>query len=227
MKRKKILAVIPARKGSKGIKNKNIKKFNGKPLIAWSIELAQKSSLIDKVILSTDDKKIAQIGKKYGADVPFLRPKELARDNSPSVDSVLHLLKNIESFDYILLLQPTSPLRKLSDINGIINFSLKYKYKSTLSISEITDYPQLMMRLGNKNMITKRFNLVKSTARQNYEKLYRINGALYFIEINYFKKIKSFISKETKGYKMPKIRSIDIDDYFDWKSAELLFKNRK
>ena len=84
-----------------------------------------------------------------------------------------------------------------------------------------------MMRLGNKNMITKRFNLVKSSARQNYEKLYRINGALYFIEVNYFKKIKSFISKDTRGYKMPKIRSIDIDDYFDWKSAELLSKDIK
>ena len=121
-----ILALIPARGGSKGIPGKNIKKLNGKPLIAWTIEVAKTISEIDRIVVSTDDNKIAKIAKQCGADVPFLRPFDLAQDNTPGIATVLHAIENIpEYYDEVLLLQPTSPLRISDDILGVINTARK------------------------------------------------------------------------------------------------------
>ena len=122
---KKILGIILARGGSKGIKNKNIKLINGKPLIYWTIKSAMKSKKLSKVILSTDSKKIALIGKKYNLNVPFIRPSKLAKDNTPSVDAIEHALnflkKSGEEFEFVVLLEPTSPLRSVQDIDKSIN----------------------------------------------------------------------------------------------------------
>ena len=123
-KNKKILAIIPARGGSKGIKNKNIKPMNGKPLIVWTIEAAQQSIYLDKFLVSTDSKEIAKVAKHNGAEVPFLRLSKYAKDDSPSYEAVLHAIDQLklkgETYDYVALLEPTSPLRGYKDIDNAI-----------------------------------------------------------------------------------------------------------
>lgn len=226
MKKKTIVAIIPARKGSKGIAKKNIKKINNKPLIQWTIETAKEIKLIDEIIISTDDKNVEKISKKLDVKVPFLRPKKYAKDNSLGIDTVIHALKKISNFDYVLLLQPTSPMRSQKDIKGIINFTLKNKLKSSVSVNEVKDHPELMYTLNDRKKIMKEFpqyNTVK--LRQKYKKIYRVNGALYMCEIKWLLNKKDFLTKETYGYIMPLERSIDIDDQYDWKIAEMLLKN--
>jgi len=136
-KDKKILALIPARGGSKGLPRKNIKPLLGKPLIAWTIEQSLASKYLDKVVVSTEDKEIAEISKKYGAEVPFIRPKELAKDDTPSIDVVLHaidFLEKKELFNIIVLLQPTSPLRTISDIDNSIEFLFSKNAQAIISV---------------------------------------------------------------------------------------------
>lgn len=122
---KKVLAIIPARGGSKGIPKKNIKPLNGKPLIAWTIEEAKKSVYIDKLIVSTDCEEILEVAKEFGAEVPFKRPAELAQDDTPSVELILHAIDYLSGYDYITLLQPTSPLRVVKDIDQCISKTIK------------------------------------------------------------------------------------------------------
>ncbi len=226
----RILAIIPARAGSKGIKDKNIKAVNKKPLIYWTIREAKKVASIKKLIVSTDSKKIANIARKYGAAVPFIRPKKYAMDNTLGVKTVLHALSNLDhqNFDYILLLQPTSPLRVAKDINGIIKFVLKNNLKSAVSVSIVKDHPELIYNLSKSNKITKSFKQYNSVKiRQRYKKLYKINGALYMAQKKWLLKNKDFLKKDTYGYVMPYERSIDIDEIQDLKLAELILRSRK
>ena len=130
------IALIPARGGSKGIPRKNIKLFNSKPLIFWTIKAAIESKFVDRVIVSTDDEEIAHIAKSLSAEVPFLRPKELAQDNSSGIDPVVHALNNLQNVKDVLLLQPTSPLRRTKDINGIFELRSKKNTSSAVSVSE-------------------------------------------------------------------------------------------
>ncbi len=224
MKEKKnILAIIPARSGSKGIKLKNIKLFSGKPLISWTINEAKKISKIDKIIVSTDDEKIAKIARKLDVEVPFIRPKKYSKDDSPGIDVVLHALSHFKDYKYILLLQPTSPLRSKKDINGIINFMLKNNLKSTVAISKVREYPELMYKMNKEKKLIREFMKYRSfNIRQKYDALYRINGALYMSDTNWILKNKTLVNKETFGYMMPIERSADLDDAFDWEIAELL-----
>lgn len=228
--KKRILAIIPARAGSKGIKNKNIRMINKKPLIYWTINEAKKVSAINKLIVSTDSKKIATIAETYGAAAPFIRPKKFAMDNTLGIKTVLHALHAIDhnNFDYILLLQPTSPLRIAKDINGIINFVIKNNLKSAVSVSSVKDHPELMYELSNSNKLIKSFKNYNSIKiRQRYKKLYRINGALYIAQKKWLIQHKDFLRKETHGYIMPYENSIDVDEIYDLKLAELILKNRK
>ena len=230
MKEKKnILAIVPARLGSKGIKLKNIKLFCDKPLISWTINEAKKISKIDKIIVSTDDEKIAKIARKLDVEVPFVRPKKYSKDDSPGIDVVLHAISYFKDYKYILLLQPTSPLRSKKDINGIINFTLNNNLKSTVAISKVREYPQLMYKMSKEKKLIKEFIKYRSfNIRQKYEALYRINGALYMSDTNWILKNKTLVNKETFGYLMPIDRSADLDDSFDWEMAELLMrKNQK
>lgn len=121
------LAVIPARGGSKGIPRKNIREIAGKPLIAWSIEEAKKSKYITKLILSSDDKEIIDVAKQYGCEAPFVRPKALAADETPGVDPILHAIEQCPGYDYVVVLQPTSPLRTVENIDGAIEMLLAKK----------------------------------------------------------------------------------------------------
>lgn len=213
---KKIVALIPARGGSKGIKNKNLILFKKKPLIYWSIKAALKSKYIDECYVSTDDKNISKVAKQYGAIIPFKRPKKLSTDKASTNSVVDHFLSQIdEKYDYLILLQPTSPLRDFIDINRSLQFMFKSKKKSLVSIAKL-DYPNEWVVEQNKKDIISFVNKKNDISRrQDSINYYKINGAIYITEINYYKKYKSFITNKTIGYKMNFEKSIDIDTKFD------------
>jgi CMP-N-acetylneuraminic acid synthetase len=217
-----ILTLIPARSGSKGIPKKNIKLFCNKPLIAWTIETALMSGVSNKIVVSTDDSEIAKVSLEYGAEVPFMRPSELALDSTPGVDPALHAISMLNDYDWLLLLQPTSPLRNIDDIIGITEYAKRSKSPSIVSVSESSVHPY--------NAYTMEQNYLRSfhnefvACRQQLPKSYSPNGALYFIECDWLLEQKSFITDSTVGYCMPKSRSIDIDDELDWVLAEFLMQ---
>ena len=218
------IALIPARGGSKGIPRKNIKLFNSKPLIFWSIKAAIESDFVDRVIVSTDDEEIAEIAKSLSAEVPFLRPKELAQDNSSTIDTVIHALNNLHNVNDILLLQPTSPLRRTKDINKIFQLRTKKNKSSAVSISDSGKNIDLFFAMDSQNMIHPISNNFKLMPRQKYKRLYNVNGALYLSTRDSFIKNLSFFTSKTLGYIMPDKYSIDIDTQLDWDFAEFLMK---
>lgn len=231
-KGKTILGLIPARGGSKGLPRKNIKPLLGKPLIFWTIEQALASKYLDRLIVNTDDIEIAEISKKYGAEVPFIRPKELAEDNAKGIDVVLHaidwFMKNdkLKQFDLLMLLQPTSPLRTTEDIDKAIEYLFLREAKAIVSVCEVDHHPLWSNTLLEdgcmKNFIRRE---VMNKNRQELPVFYRLNGAIYLAYCNYIKERKSFFGKETFAYIMPKERSIDIDNEIDFKLAQILVKS--
>lgn len=232
-KGKNILGLIPARGGSKGLPRKNIKPLSGKPLITWTIEQALAGKYLDIVVVSTDDKEIVEISKKNRAEVPFIRPKELAEDNAKGINVVLHtidwLKKNDrqKQYDLLMLLQPTSPLRAKEDIDKAIELLFLKKAKAIVSVCEVDHHPLWTNTLPEdgcmKDFIRKE---IMNKNRQELPLFYRLNGAIYLAYCNYIKERKSFFGKETFAYIMPKERSIDIDDEIDFKLAEILLTQR-
>ncbi|MAJ44736.1 MAG: acylneuraminate cytidylyltransferase [Candidatus Marinimicrobia bacterium] len=222
---KQTLTIIPARGGSKRIKNKNTKKLLGKSLINWTIESALKSKYVNRVIVSTDNKKISNEAKRSGIEVPFLRPPKLSTDKAKSIDLVLHAIKNIPGYEWILLLQPTSPLRTSKDIDNIFKLCFKKKALSVVSVCSVNQHPYKMFTI-NKNLYLK--SLIKKKnkdeVRQNLPKTYITNGALYLVNISWLKKRKKFIDFDTIGYEMPPEKSVDIDTLNDWYLAENILK---
>ena len=222
--RKKVLAIIPARGGSKRLPRKNILDLNGKPLIAWTIEAALKSKYIDKTIVSTDDKEIADISTKYGAEVPFIRPAHLSTDTASSIDVVFHavefLKKNNEQYDIVILLQPTSPLRTTKDINKALEM-LNNKTKAVISVCE-TDHSPLWSNTLPEDHSMKDFIRpeMRNMRSQDLPKYYRLNGALFISEIDYLFLNSGFYGENTKAFIMPQGRSVDIDTKEDWVHAE-------
>ena len=225
----KNIAIIPARSGSKGLKNKNIKLLNGKPLLAYSIEAAINSKCFDVVMVSTDSKKYAKIAKEYGANVPFLRSKDNSRDKSTSWDVVKEVLDEYQKrgyvFDTFMLLQPTSPLRTSKDIKEAYKLLKDKKANSIVSICEAENVPENLYKLKD-NLYLSNFlkNKSNSIRRQDREKYYRFNGAIYLSKIEYFKKHNDIYSGKCYGYLMEDISSIDIDSSLDFKIAETLIK---
>jgi len=228
-KGKTILALTPARGGSKGLPRKNVKLLRGKPLIAWTIEEAKKSAYIDKIVVSTDDNEISRVSRKYGAEVPFIRPKKLANDNAKTIDVALHAINRLESdglvYDLILVLQPTSPLRTAGDVDEAVKLFFLKDAKAVLSVCE-AEYNPCWMNVLPKDGCMKNFlqKDIFGINRQRLAKFYRLNGAIYLVCIDYLKKQKSFFGKKSYAYIMPKERSVDIDDKVDFMFAELLFK---
>lgn len=224
---KKIIAVIPARSGSKGIKDKNIYPLCGKPLIAYSIEHAKKCKYIDEVLVSTDSEKIANISEKYGAYVPFLRPDKFADDRAKTIDAVLHAVNwlnaNDKIYDVLVLLQPTSPLRTGEDINCAVETYFKMGMISLASVSEVTDHPVLIRSIKDGKMVS----LLKQEStirRQDMEMFYKINGSIYINRINELNSDTSFNDNEIP-YIMPHSHSVDIDTETDIRLAELYMRN--
>lgn len=219
--KEKFLAIIPARGGSKRLPRKNILELCGKPLIAWSIEAGQKSKYIDKVVVSSDDGEILDIAKKFEADV-LRRPNNLATDTSTTFDVIKHILDNIEGFDYIVLLQPTSPLRDENHIDMAIKLLQDKNADAVISVSE-TDHNPLWSNTLDDSLSMKNFlkDEVLNKRSQDLKKYYRLNGGIYICETNKLLAQKSFFLKENiYAYKMDKQSSIDVDDEIDFKIAE-------
>jgi len=228
---KRILAVIPARGGSKRLPNKNIKELCGKPLITWSVEAGLKSKYIDKLIVSTDSDEIARVSRKSGADVPFIRPDYLGTDSASSFDVIKHSIEFLgndgEHFDYLVLLQPTSPLRTTEDIDLSIEELFRKKANSVTSVCEV-DHSPLWSNTLPKSYSMNNF-IRKSVRGKNSQELktyYRINGAVYVCLIKSLLEEKSFISKSKSfAYIMDKKKSVDIDTELDFIIAETILKN--
>ncbi len=221
---KSILAIIPARGGSKGIPRKNIRMLAGKPLIAWTIEEAKKSKYIDRFILSSEDEEIIKVAKEWGCDVPFIRPEELAMDDTPGIEPVLHAINALkEQYDYVVLIQPTSPLRKFEDIDGCIEKCIELNVPACVSVVEAENHPYWMYRLDKlgrmKSILEKNDKIAR---RQELPVFYVLNGAVYVANINWLKKEKSFITSQTMAFIMPKDRSLDIDSTFEMDICEYL-----
>ena len=222
-----LIALITARGGSKEILRKNIKLLAGKPLIAWTINAAKKAKCVNRIIVSTDDLEISEIAKKYGAEVPFLRPVELAKDETPSIDVVLHAIEQMPGLDWLMLLQPTSPLRNASDIDNIFKFCQDNKASSAVSVNEVNKHPYWMYKRDSYfrlKQLNKDYS--KDVRRQNLPKIYTLNGALYLAKIDWLKKHRSFIGRDTIGFAMPLKRSVDIDTIHDWNWTEYLIKQK-
>lgn len=225
-KGKSFLAIIPARSGSKGLKDKNIKELNGKPMIAYTIEAAKKSNVFDDIVVSTDSEKYAQISQEYGAWAPFLRPDYLATDEASSIDVILHVLSELEKrnkyYDYFMLLQPTSPLRNEKHILESIELMVKKSANSIVSVCEVEHSPLWCNTIDETLSLN---NFIKEKIlkrRQDLPTYYRLNGAIYLAEVNYFKKYRSFYKEKSFAYIMPKEQSIDIDSNIDFVLCEIL-----
>lgn len=226
---KKIIAIIPARGGSKRLPGKNIKKLLGKPLIAWTIEAAQKSKYLERIIVSTEDKKIARISQKYGAET-IKRPKKLSADEAKTIDVVFDALKSLKRKNYtpelMVLLQPTSPLRTSEDIDKAIKIFLKNKCKSVISVREIESSTYWCFQIDKylKPFFGKKY--FQKTRRQ-LPKIYKPNGAIFISRPEILFKHRSFYCDKTLPYIMPLKRSIDIDNEIDLKLAGLIIKNER
>lgn len=228
-----IIAIIPARAGSKRLRNKNILPLKGKPLIAYTIEASKEAKIFDRICVSTDSDSIIQITKSMELDVPFKRPDFLSGDKSSSIDVVLHALDFCkkyynEDFDYVCLLQPTSPLRTAEDITNSYKFFKKKAADSIVSVT-IADHPeQFYGHLGmNDEMTDFVSNLRTQNNSQNSKEYFRLNGAIYIIKVDVLRKQRTFyLYKKCFGYRMKKENSIDIDDIFDFRIAEYFLSIR-
>jgi len=228
---KSVLAIIPARGGSKGVPRKNIKDLCGKPLIAWTIEEALKSKYIDRTIASTEDGEIAEISRKYGAEVPFLRPKELAKDDTPTVDVIIDLINRLEQYegykpDYVCVLQCTSPFRKSKHIDEGLEQLINSDGDFIIGVCESEINPFWMKKIENGKLLNFMEDSPTYNRRQDLPTIYRLNGALYIGRTDMLVENKNWYTGNTLPYIMRNKDSIDIDTIMDFKFAELLMKEK-
>lgn len=222
---KKVLAIIPARGGSKGVPRKNIREVAGKPLIAWTILQARKSLYIDRLVVSTDDEEIAEVARQWGCEVPFLRPAHLAKDDTPGIDPVLHALDSLPGYDYVVLLQPTSPLRSHADIDGCIELCAGRTACSCVSVTQPEKSPYWMFTIDGGGKMQWLFESDKMiTRRQDLPPVYALNGAVYVAATESVVESRSFVTEGTVPYLMSKGSSVDIDTEADLLLAEILLQ---
>ncbi|OON98155.1 MAG: CMP-N-acetlyneuraminic acid synthetase [Epulopiscium sp. Nele67-Bin005] len=225
---KKILAIIPARSGSKGLKDKNIKLLNKKPMLTYSIESALQSNVIDEIYVSTDSVEYADIARKYGANVPFLRSTNNATDTAGTFDVVREALLNYKEigkkFDWCIILQPTSPLRSCEDIISSLNLMWNKEAVSVVGVCECEHSP-LWSNILSENQCLKGFLREDlASQRQLLNTYYRINGAMYIVDVKYILENDNMYTDKSFAYVMPKERSVDIDDIYDFCVAEAFLK---
>jgi len=224
----KVLAIIPARGGSKGVPGKNIKLLGGKPLIAHAIECAQNSNKVSKVIVTTDSEEIIEIAQKYNSEV-IKRPSDLADDKSNVVSAVVHVLEQLNmEYDLIILLQPTSPLRTSSDLDAIVSIFETENIDGVISVVPFDDYhPARMYNLGDDLTLTPFINEGETSRRQDLNPVYYRNGCFYAVKKEVFQREKSFMVKNKKAYVMDANWLVNIDSHRDFKIAELLYDEWK
>lgn len=223
------IAIIPARSGSKGLKDKNIKLLDGKPMMAYTIEAAKKSRIYDCVHVSTDSENYARIAKEFGADVPFLRSDSLSGDTAGSWDVVKWTLEQYQKlgqvFDMVTLLQPTSPLRTETDIQNAYQIFQKKQADAVVAVCEMDHSPLWSNTLPKDGSMNGFLDHAANVGRQKLPSYYRINGAIYIIKVSLLEHEIALYKEGTYAYIMPKERSIDIDDEFDFTIAEIVIKN--
>ena len=226
------LAIIPARSGSKGLKDKNIKLLNGKPLLAYTIEAARESGLFDEIMVSTDSQEYANIAKQWGANIPFLRSNELSNDIASSWDVVKEVIERYKNlgteFDTVALLQPTSPLRTSNDIIEGYNVMKVKEANFVVGVCEMDHSPlwanTLLDDLSMENFI--RPEVVKMP-RQSIPTYYRINGALYIVKVDYLMKVRNIYSQKSSAIIMDKLSSVDIDEVLHFLLSEIILKRER
>lgn len=230
----RVLAIIPARLNSKGLKKKNIKKLNGFPLISYSIKSAKKSKFVDKIFVSTESKIIKKIAEKYGADVDFLRPKKLSLDHSKTFDVIKHVITVMKKkglqFEYVALIEPTSPLRKKNDIDKAITLLHKNRnnFDSLISVGEISQLPNLLKKIIINNKIVSAFpKLKKISRRQDSQDYFFPYGVVYLAKIKNLLHERTFYCKNSLGMKIDRFQCYEIDDIDDLICVEALLKKYK
>ncbi|MDD5368446.1 MAG: acylneuraminate cytidylyltransferase family protein [Anaerolineaceae bacterium] len=229
----KTLAIIPARGGSKGVPRKNIRPVGGKPLIAYTIEaVLQVRDLIHRVIVSTDDAEIAEIARVCGAEVPFLRPAELAGDRAPTLPVLQHAVRFVEDqdqvrMDWVLLLQPTTPFRAPEDIRHVVELASSGGCDSVISVVQVySTHPILMKRIEGNQLVPYCIEEKEGTRRQDYQPpAYMRNGAIYMSRRDTIMEKRSIWGETIRPYVMPEERSVNIDSQLDFKLAEFLIQD--
>lgn len=226
-KNKKIAAIIPARKGSKGIPNKNITLLNGIPLVEHTIEQAKKVTIIDKIIISTDSEKVCNIAKKYEIEVKNLRPDDLSNDSAILYDVLRYEIENNnlinDGFEILILLQPTSPLRKSYMIENSVKNFIENEQESAVSVSEVEDHPIFMRTVNEENKLVKILNIDSTIRRQDLPKYYKVNGMIYINKIHDIANNYVSLNDNLSPIIIPKEFAIDIDTLDDLKRAQKAF----
>ena len=229
---KTVIAIIPARAGSKGLPGKNLRDLSGKPLIAWSIAAGLNSKYIDEVVLSTDSHEIARVGKNFGANAPFIRPIELATDESPTIEVVMHALDFYEtkfgkSFDYTVLLEPTSPIREQTDIDDMLEKieTSAGEFDAIISLGEVTEHPSIMKKLSAQRVVAFFEELPMRSRRQDNEIAYFPYGVAYITKTNTLINEMTFYPERTTFHIIKPHQCFEIDDIYDFLSVEAILEN--
>jgi len=222
----RVLAVIPARGGSKEVPGKNIRDAGGKPLIAWTIEAARLSRRIDRAVFSSDDARIIAVAREHGADVPFVRAARLGDDRAPMQDVVLDAVERCPGYEWIVLLQPTSPLRTAADIDGAIDRCVQMKAPSCVTVCAAHESPYWMYRMGRDGRLEPLMGPDSPGNRQELPPVFVLNGAVYVARTDWLRREKNFVTAETVAYEMPASRSLDIDTELDFHYLKVLLAAR-
>ena len=224
---KTVLGLVVARGGSKGLPRKNVLDLGGRPLVAWTVAAGLASKTIDRLIISTDDTEIANAARAAGAEVPFLRPDHLAGDGSGSADVVIHALDSLDqAYDYVVLLQATSPLRLAEDIDGAVALCHERGATSCFAITEMSPPPYWALHLSEDGRVHEVLPPPPGVLRrQDLPHTYVTNGAVYVVQTEWFRRTRVFEDHDTLGYVMPPERSVDIDTKLDLLLARAIVAN--
>jgi len=229
---KMVIGIIPARGGSKGLPGKNIRPLCGKPLIAWTIEKALKSRHLDVVLVSTDSPEIAAIAREHGAEVPFLRPAELATDTANSYDAIRHALGHYRQsanreFAYTALLEPTSPLREDDDIDRVLEAldGAAGDFDSVVTLGEVGEHPSIMKRLVGRGIEPFCKELVQTTRRQDNAPAYFPYGVAYIAKTDVLLEENTFYTRRCMGFPIRRYQNYEIDDVYDFYCVENVMKH--
>lgn len=231
----KVLALVPARRGSKGLALKNIRPLQGKPLLAWPIEAARSSKYVDRVVVSTDDAEFAAIARAAGAATPFLRPAELANDTAPSIAFILHALDSLEAagerYDYLAMLEPTSPLTEAEDIDAALETLIERRADADAIVgvtAMVSAHPAFAVRLDPNGLMQPYAapSFGQLPRRQDTESLFSLDGSLYISTVAALRRELGFYHQRTLPYKTPRWKSLEVDDLLDFICIEAILGQR-
>ena len=207
----RVLGVIPARGGSKAVPRKNLREAGGRPLVAWTIAAAQGSRYLDRAILSSDDAETIAVARAHGCEVPFVRAAELADDRTSLLEVVLDALERCQGYQWVVLLQPTSPLRTAQDIDAAIDRCVEAGAPACVSVCLAQESPYWMYTLGARGRLEPLLPETRIARRQDLPRVYHLNGAVYVARTDWLARERTFVNADAVAYEMPVDRSLDID----------------